>query len=46
MAIILGIVFMYAGSFKHRIEIQRRHAKLFQIRQFFAYPVQIAAIER
>ena len=46
MAIILGIVFMYAGSFKHRIEIQRRHAKFFQIRQFFAYPVQIAAIER
>ncbi|SRN41171.1 Uncharacterised protein [Shigella flexneri] len=46
MAIILGIVFMYAGSFKHRIEIQRCHAKLFQIRQFFAYPVQIAAIER
>ena len=46
MAIILGIVFMHAGSFKHRIEIQRRHAKFFQIRQFFTYPVQIAAIER
>ena len=46
MAIILGIVFMYAGSFKHRIKIQRRHAKFFQIRQFFADTVQIAAIER
>ena len=46
VAIILCIVFMYAGGFKHRVKIQRRHAELFQIRQFFADTVQIAAIER
>ncbi|MND76587.1 hypothetical protein D3C80_682350 [compost metagenome] len=46
VAIILGVVFMHAGRFEYRIEIQRSYAQLFQIRQFLADPIQIAAVKR
>ena len=43
--VILGIVFMHAGSDKYRVQIKRRDAKLLQLRQFFADPIEIAAVE-
>src|SRR5690606_34025090 len=46
VAIILRIVFMYAWGFKYRVQVQSRHAEFFQIRQFFADTVEIAAIKR
>ncbi len=45
VAIIFGIVFVYARGFKHRVEVQRRHAQFFQVRQLFADTVEIAAVE-
>ena len=45
VAIIFGIVFVYAGGFKHRVEIQGRHAQFFQVRQLFADAVEVAAVE-
>jgi hypothetical protein len=46
VAIIFGIVFMHAGGFKHRVQVQRRDAQFFQVRQLFADTVEIAAVER
>ena len=45
VAIILSIVFMYARRGEDRIEIQRGDTQLFQVRQVFANPIQIAAIK-
>ena len=44
-AVISGIVFMYAGRDEYRIEIQRSHAKLLQIRKLLANTVEVAAIK-
>jgi hypothetical protein len=46
MTIIFGVVFMHARGFKHRVKVQRRHAQFFQVREFFADPVEIAAVKR
>jgi hypothetical protein len=46
VAIIFGIVFVHAWCFKDRVQVQRRDAQFFQVRQFFADPVQIATVKR
>lgn len=43
--IILGIIFMHAGGDKYRIQVQRRHAKLLQVRQPLADTIEIAAVK-
>ena len=45
VAIILRIVFVHAWRFKHRVQVQRRDAERFQVRQFFADTVEIAAVK-
>lgn len=45
LVIVLGIVLMHARRGKNRVQIQRRHAQLLQIRQFGADAVQIAAVK-
>ncbi|CCK16868.1 hypothetical protein BN136_2878 [Cronobacter universalis NCTC 9529] len=46
MAIIGGVIFMHARRAKDGVEIERRDAKLFQVRQFFTNSVEIAAVKR
>ncbi|MNT15390.1 hypothetical protein D3C72_1504420 [compost metagenome] len=46
VAIIFGVVFVHAGCFEYRIKIQRGHAQFFQIRQFLADPIEVAAVKR
>ena len=43
--IILGIIFMHARGDKYRVQVQRRHAKLFQVRQPLADTIEIAAVK-
>ena len=43
--IILGIIFMHAGGDKYRIQVQRRYAKLLQVRQPLADTIEIAAVK-
>lgn len=42
-AIIFGIVFMHAGGDEYRVQIERGYAKLLEIRQFLADPIEVAA---
>ena len=43
--IILGIIFMHAGGDKYRVQVQRRYAKLLQVRQPLADTIEIAAVK-
>ncbi len=45
VAVIFGVIFMHAGRDKHRVEVERGDAELFQVRQLFADTVQIAAVK-
>jgi len=45
-AIIFGIVFMHAGGDEYRVQIERGYAKLLEIRQFLADPIEVAAKKR
>ncbi len=45
LVIVLGIVLMHARRGKNRVQVQRRHAQLLQVRQFAADAVQIAAVK-
>ncbi|CCK05787.1 hypothetical protein BN128_4092 [Cronobacter sakazakii 696] len=46
VAIIGGVIFMHARRAEDRVEIKRRDAEFFQVRQFFADTVEIATVKR
>ncbi|CCJ95608.1 hypothetical protein BN131_3281 [Cronobacter malonaticus 681] len=46
VAIIGGVVFMHARRAEDGVEVERRDAEFFQVRQFFADTVEIATVKR